>query len=141
MFLSKTNGDLRWTPRLRPSPATPRRRSRPVRRAVDGGARLRQPGELAPDAEIYFERIAVTEEQIVDWNLPTRPTKVSDTRAKNFGDVSVELDAIAPNDLRALVEQVINRHLPQDQLRILQEAERSERELLTTFACQAGGAP
>src|SRR5262249_38860542 len=50
--------------------------------------------ELAPDAEIYFERIAVTEEQIDGWALPTRPTKKSDTRAKAFGDISVELDAI-----------------------------------------------
>ena len=31
--------------------------------------------EFAPDAEIYFERIAVTPEQIEDWDLPTRPTK------------------------------------------------------------------
>jgi hypothetical protein len=48
--------------------------------------------ELAPDAEIYFERIAVTEQQIADWDLPTRPTKASDTRAKAFGSaLSVEL--------------------------------------------------
>src|SRR5499426_1980823 len=30
--------------------------------------------EMAPDAEIYFERIAVTPEQIAAWALPTRPT-------------------------------------------------------------------
>ena len=56
--------------------------------------------ELAPDAEIYLERMAVTEEQIADWDLPTRPTKTSDTRSKGFGDISVELDAIEPNRLR-----------------------------------------
>ena len=61
--------------------------------------------ELAPDAEIIFERIAVTPEQIDAWNLPTRPTKTSDTRAKGFGDISVELDAIEPNQLRALVQR------------------------------------
>src|SRR5215472_18468324 len=60
--------------------------------------------ELAPDAEIAFERIAVTPEQIADWDLPTRPTKASDTRAKSFGSIiSVELDAIDPNVLRNLV--------------------------------------
>ena len=53
--------------------------------------------EMAPDAEINFERLAVTPEQIDEWNLPTRPTKTSDTRSKNFGDISVELDAIEPN--------------------------------------------
>ena len=41
--------------------------------------------ELAPGADIVFERIAVTEAQIADWDLPTRPTKASDTRAKAFG--------------------------------------------------------
>src|SRR5215469_6725067 len=45
--------------------------------------------EMAPDADITFERIAVTEEQIDDWDLPTRPTKKSDTRSKNFGEISV----------------------------------------------------
>src|SRR5262252_8771360 len=56
--------------------------------------------ELAPDAAITFERLAVTAEQIAEWNLPTRPTKASDTRAKNFGSaISVELDAIEPNQL------------------------------------------
>jgi hypothetical protein len=46
------------------------------------------------------------------WGLPTRPTKASDTRAKNFGEISVELDAIEPNQLRVLVQETIERHLP-----------------------------
>ena len=33
--------------------------------------------EMAPDAEIHFERIAVTPEQIEMWDLPTRPTKTT----------------------------------------------------------------
>jgi len=32
--------------------------------------------EMAPRAEIHFERIAVTPEQIEQWNLPTRPTVI-----------------------------------------------------------------
>jgi hypothetical protein len=40
--------------------------------------------ELAPDADIMFERIAVTPEQIAGWDLPSRPTKASDTRAKAY---------------------------------------------------------
>jgi hypothetical protein len=40
--------------------------------------------ELAPDAEIHFERIAVTPEQIQEFNLPTRPTKTTDRRSKGF---------------------------------------------------------
>jgi len=93
--------------------------------------------EMAPDAEIYFERIAVTEEQIDDWNLPTRPTKKSDTRAKGFGDISVELDAIEPNRLRGLVQEAIEHHLPTDQFEILKAAEESEREIISRLVRRA----
>jgi hypothetical protein len=87
--------------------------------------------ELAPDADITFERIAVTEEQITDWDLPTRPTKASDTRAKSFGSsLSVELDAIEPNRLRAIVQEAIEQHLPTEQFEALKAAEQSERDVI-----------
>ena len=88
--------------------------------------------ELAPDADITFERIAVTPEQIAEWDLPTRPTKASDTRAKAFGSsLSVELDAIEPNQLRALVQDTIELHLPAEQFEVLKAAEDSEREIIS----------
>jgi hypothetical protein len=89
--------------------------------------------ELAPDADISFERIAVTPEQIEEWDLPTRPTKTTDTRSKGFGEVSVELDAIDPNQLRELVQTTIEQHLPADEYEVLKVAEQSERELLTSL--------
>ena len=89
--------------------------------------------ELAPTAEIYFERIAVTREQIAAWSLPARPTKQSDSRAKGFGALSVELDAIAPNQLRTLVEKAIERHLPPHEYRLLMAAEESERQAVAAF--------
>ena len=92
--------------------------------------------EMAPDAEIYFERVAVTEDQITAWDLPTRPTKSSDSRAKGFGDVSVELDAIEPNRLREIVSDVIDIHLPQQQYVVLKAAEQSERELIARLVNQ-----
>jgi len=90
--------------------------------------------EMAPDAEIHFERLAVTEKQIAEWSLPTRPTKQSDSRAKNHGDISVELDAIEPRRLRQLVRDAIETHLPQDQFEVLKAAEESERRLLNLAA-------
>lgn len=93
--------------------------------------------ELAPDAEIIFERIAVTPEQIEEWSLPTRPTKASDSRAKAFGSaISVELDAIAPDLLRGIVQAAIEDHLPTEQFAVLQAAEQSERELITRLVGQ-----
>jgi len=90
--------------------------------------------EMAPDAEIHFERIAVTPDQIRAWNLPSRPTKKTDTRAKSFGRRrSVELDAIEPDRLRSLVRDAIEQHLPERQFKVLKVAEESERELLTAL--------
>ena len=105
---------------------------------VNAGEKIEQTLiEMVPEAKIHFERISVTEQQIAAWHLPTRPTKKSDSRAKNFGSVSVELDAIEPGQLRALVEDVIDQHLPADQLKVLLEAEASERELLALFVEKA----
>ena len=96
--------------------------------------------ELAPDAEIHFERLAVLPEQIHDWNLPTRPTKKSDSRAKLFKGDSVELDAVHPDRLRQIVQKAIEQHLPEHQLKTLEVAEESEREILQMFAQNAGAA-
>ena len=98
---------------------------------VNAGEKIEQTlMELAPSADITFERIAVTPEQISKWSLPTRPTKTSDTRAKKFGDISVELDAIPPAYLRAVVQVCIEEHLPAGQFSALKAAEASERSLL-----------
>jgi hypothetical protein len=98
---------------------------------VNAGEKIEQTlREMAPDAEIEFERVAVQHWQIEAWNLPTRPTKASDTRAKNFGDISVELDAIDPDRLRSLVAEAIENHLPKQQLSILKAAEESERDII-----------
>jgi hypothetical protein len=94
----------------------------------------------APDAEIHFERPAVTREQVEQWNLPTRPTKQTDTRAKKFGSAtSVELDAIPARQLRALVRECIERHVDQEQLALLRVVEQSERELLNRWAATYQG--
>jgi len=65
---------------------------------VNAGEKIEQTLEdMAPSADITFRRIAVTPAQIRGWNLPTRPTKSSDTRARGFGDVSVfrRIDCVA----------------------------------------------
>jgi hypothetical protein len=94
-------------------------------------AKLRR---YAPEVEIHFERPAVTRQQVEDWNLPTRPTKMQDPRAKKFVGTSVELDAIPAATLRRLVKECIERHVDQQQLALLRIAEQSERELLSKWA-------
>lgn len=99
---------------------------------VNAGEKIEQTlRELAPDAEIHFERLAVHPGQIAAWNLPSRPTKSSDSRAKKFGYAqSVELDAIPPDTLRDIVQEAIERHIDADAIKRLAVAEESERDIL-----------
>jgi hypothetical protein len=98
--------------------------------------------EFAPDAEIYFQKIAVTPAQIAQWSLPTRPTKASDSRSVRWaGGDSVELDAIDPNRLRNLVRDCIEQHVAPRQLEITRAAEESERELLRAWRPSERPAP
>jgi hypothetical protein len=86
-------------------------------------------------AEIHFERPAVNEAQIAEYQLPTRPTKATDSRAAKFGDDrSVELDALEPSQLRAMVRVCIEQHIAPGPLRVARLAEESERESLRMFA-------
>jgi hypothetical protein len=98
-----------------------------ITRAVEQGIR-----EFAPDADIEFQRIAVTEDQIITMNLPTRPTKASDSRSKNFAGESVEVDAIPPDTLRNLVRIAIEQHIDRDEYERLQVIEQQERLTLAS---------
>jgi len=57
-------------------------------------------------ADVEFERIAVTPAQVEAFNLPTRPTKKTDS-SKGFRGDSVAVDAIPPNELRGMVRECI----------------------------------
>jgi hypothetical protein len=85
---------------------------------------------FAPEADIRFERIAITPDQVKEFGLTAalRDTKTKDPRYQwfreryrdeaiiNGGRLSVELDAIRPSLLRDLVRGVIERHLPRETL-------------------------
>ncbi|MGV9870137.1 hypothetical protein [Rhodococcus koreensis] len=86
--------------------------------------------EFAPDVDFTFERLAVTEDQIYEFELPTRPTKTSDTRAAAFIGESVEVDAIPSTVLRGLVRDAIEQWVDPQQLAATEAAEASERDIL-----------
>ncbi len=96
-----------------------------ITRAVESGIR-----EFAPEADIHFERLAVTREQIAAWSLPSRPTKQSDSRSEGFDGDSVEVDSIPPAMLRELVRSVITRHIDPRQMAASLAIEEQERETL-----------
>lgn len=61
------------------------------------------------------QRIALTAEQIKQYNLPPMPVKRSDARAENFmeehGDSAIELDALDPNTFQIIVRESIVSHI------------------------------
>lgn len=98
----------------------------------------------APRVEMTVRRLAVTLEQVEAMNLPTRPTKQTDTRAKKFeveyGTESVELDAIPPSALRQMVSNAITQHADTAEHRRLKNIERLERESMISGRGFGGGA-
>jgi hypothetical protein len=84
-------------------------------------------------APITVELLAVTEEQIEDWSLPTRPAK-----EKGEPD-AVELDAIPPDLLTGLVQGAIVSHIDRDAWEKEQVIEESERKVLLRLAGEEEG--
>lgn len=89
-------------------------------------------GFVPSHIELHFERLAVTVGQITEWDLPTRPTKSSDTRSKNFVGESVEVDAVETPLLRRLLEDAILTHLDENVLELHEQYEAQERAFLTS---------
>ena len=84
--------------------------------------------KMQPRADFEIKEVAVTEQQITDWDLPSRTTKKTDSRSKNFSGKSVELDAIPPADLRQLVEESIASLADPYELEMTKKIEKAERE-------------
>ena len=99
------------------------------------------PEYAAPGVPIVIEQLAVTQQQIAQWSLPTRPAKKSDPEAAKFGNVAVELDAIDPDRLKELVEDAIERHVDERARRVQKVAEAEERDGLQRLAAAFSGGP
>lgn len=88
---------------------------------------------LVQDVDLSFHRIAINSEQIEKYNLPTKPRKPGDRRALHVAS-TVEAEAMPAATLRGLLRAEIERHLPEDALRVAMVAEQSEREGLEILA-------
>jgi len=92
---------------------------------------IQELGGAYADYCFTFERVAVNHEQIESMGLPTRPTKKSDARAKNFGhDISVEVDAIDPDTLREMIRACITPHIDEEEMQRLSKIEELESQTL-----------
>lgn len=82
--------------------------------------------------ELDFQVVAVTEEQIQEHSLPTRPTKPSDSRSANFSGESVELDAFDPNVLRQLIAHSIEIEIDKEDWNMATAKEERDHQALNT---------
>ena len=93
---------------------------------------LRQHG-----ADVTVERMALHPWQVDRYRLPTRPAKRSDSRhaafVAQFGDATVELDALPPSVLVDLVETAILSMIEHEEWARAREIEELERETLASL--------
>lgn len=88
---------------------------------------------LPDDIDMDFERIAITEEQIEDYDLPTKPRKAGDKRAQHITG-TVEAEAMPAHTLCELLREAVEALLPDGALEAAKVAEQSERDGLRALA-------
>jgi hypothetical protein len=97
-------------------------------------AALRYHNRELPQMKIHFEKIALTTEQIEEYDLPENFTKKAGRRRKRFvethGDRAVELDALPVEVLQELIETAIAERMDLEALAATRERESRERDLL-----------
>lgn len=82
---------------------------------------------------IEVRRICLMERQVIDWNLPPAPTKVTDSRSVNWDGLGqVELDAVKPEKPVSLLRQAIHEIFDTDLYEELMDREKEEREFFQT---------
>lgn len=87
---------------------------------------------------INFKRIALTEEQIEEYQLPSDPAKRSDPNYNKFvsiygSDMVVELDSLPPDVLRKIIEGCILQNIDEGYLVQMLKKEKSEKIRLNKF--------
>lgn len=92
---------------------------------------LRQ--HLDSDIDLRFERVGITEAQIAEYDLPTKPRKAGDQRALHVRE-TVEAEAMPASVLRGLLRARIEALLPEHALEVAKVAEEDERAHIRRWA-------
>ena len=97
---------------------------------------LRQ--HLHSAVDLSFQRIAITEAQIEEYDLPTKPRKAGDVRSQHVKH-TVEAEAMPARIMRELLRDTVEAFLPEGALEVARVAERSEQEGLRRLAATMEG--
>jgi hypothetical protein len=89
----------------------------------------------------HFERVAILPEDIEKYNLPTRPTKKTDSRSAKFEGESVELDSMDMRTIKQRVYDCIMENVPDELMKEALENEQADKERISNFIrrLQSGG--
>lgn len=94
--------------------------------------------ELFAGFPIDVHRIALNMDQVLKYQPPRNPAKVTDSRYKKylaeFGPDSWELDALEPVVMTRLIEEIVIRYRDNEQWELDLERENEMREDLSGFA-------
>jgi hypothetical protein len=89
--------------------------------------------------DVEFRRVALIVEQVESYNLPTTPAKASDSRSARWGRrETCQLEALAPDDIAALLNLAIQEIIDLDVLEADADAEEGERQQIA-YLLPAGG--
>lgn len=88
---------------------------------------------LRSDVELIFKRIAINQDQVKLYDLPTKPRKEGDKRSQHVA-YSVEAEAMSVRDLRAILRANVEALLPDNALAVSKVAEQSELQHLERMA-------
>ena len=87
---------------------------------------------------LVVRHVAITREQIAEYQPPPNPAKVTDPRANDYialhGDSSWEVDALNPETLHELLIEQIEGLIDHDKYERMLEREASDKERLREFA-------
>lgn len=79
------------------------------------------------EVDVKVDRIALMEEQVIEWELPPAPTKQGDSRSGEWNGLGqVELDAVKPEKLKELTQEAIDKYFDKDLFKQLKEQEKEE---------------
>lgn len=86
---------------------------------------------------VEFRRVALTADQVRQFNLPTAPAKSTDSRAKAWRGSTCQLEALAPDQIAALLDAAIQEVVDIDRMHRNIVAANDERAELTRLLLTA----
>jgi hypothetical protein len=79
--------------------------------------------------EVELDRIALNKDQVIEWGLPPAPTKVDDSRSRNWDGLGqVELDSVEPTKIAQLCTNAIDKYFDEDLFDQLLKTEDREKK-------------